>query len=218
VIYLEKVSKSFRTSSKSTAVLRQVSAVLENSVGNLAILGHAGAGKSTLIQILAGTMNPTEGRITRHVRVSWPLAWRGFPDGFSGEECLGFLAKLYQVDRRAMLVYVTEVSGLQAKVFDPMAKLTPQEKSRLMLAAAYALDFDLYLLDGSLPKIGPEHEPRFQALWLEKLKTNRVIMATSHPGSLEPHFSRAIILHGGSLSPVLPTATAIQAFLELPQN
>jgi capsular polysaccharide transport system ATP-binding protein len=218
VIHLQNVSQSFRSADATIHVLRHVSAALDNASGNLAILGHAGAGKSTLVQLLAGTMNPTEGRITRHVRVSWPLGWRGLGGSFTGEECLGFLAKLHRIDRRAMLTYAIEVSGLGAKIFDPLGKLTPQEKSRLTLAAAYALDFDLYLLDGLLPKIGPEYEARYRALLLEKLRMNRVIMATSHPGALNPHFAQTVILHDSSLSPALPTATGIQTFLNLPQN
>ncbi len=43
------------------------------------ILGINGAGKSTTMRILAGTEEPTKGKVYRGRRVSWPL---GFAGGF----------------------------------------------------------------------------------------------------------------------------------------
>ena len=199
-------------------VLRDASTTFDTTPGNVAILGRTGGGKSTLIEMLAGSLAPTQGRLWRRARVSWPLGWRGFSSKFTGEEGLGFLAKVYGVDRRAMLSYAVEVSGLAARVFEPMGKLKAEEKSRLMLAAAYALDFDVYLLDGSMPKVGTEFEPRFRALWLEKLQQKRVIMAASHAGGLEKNFAQAFIIDRASLSAAMPMSQAAAEFARLAQN
>jgi capsular polysaccharide transport system ATP-binding protein len=212
MIFLQNVTKCFKTANASSFVFANLTTVLDPSSGNLVILGQSRAGKSTLINLLSGATAPSQGRIVYGARVSWPLGWRGFSSNFTAEESLGFLAKIYGADHQAMMVYTNELSGLDEKLFEPMGKLKTEEKSRLMLAAAYGLDFDIYLLDGNMPKVGAEFEPRFKALWLEKLRQNRVILATGHIGSLDKNFSQAMIIHHRSLSPAMPLDLAAQQF------
>lgn len=50
------------------------------------ILGVNGAGKSTTLKIIAGTLLPNSGTVRRTVRVSWPLAG-GFHPKMTGREC-----------------------------------------------------------------------------------------------------------------------------------
>lgn len=209
------VTKTWSAAKGSVDVLRDFSAEFDTAAGNLAILGRSGSGKTTLINLISGMTLPTSGKVIRHTRVSWPMGWRGFGGTLTGEECIGLLSMLYGADRRALLNYSVEVSGLGARVFEPMKKLRPQEKSRLVMAAAYALDFDNYLLDGQMPQVGEECAARFRGLWEQKLHEQRVIMVTSRPAELTEHFPQAAIFGKGTLSERMPAPAAAMEFRKL---
>ena len=60
------------------------------------ILGVNGAGKSTMMRLLAGTELPNSGRIRRNVRVSWPLGFSGgLHPKLTGRENVQFVARVY---------------------------------------------------------------------------------------------------------------------------
>jgi len=78
MLSVEHVTKVYKTRRGYHRVLDDVSFVLERG-RNIGILGRNGAGKSTMIRLLAGAERPTMGRIRRNMRVSWPLAFGGGP-------------------------------------------------------------------------------------------------------------------------------------------
>jgi capsular polysaccharide transport system ATP-binding protein len=212
LILLEHIWKSYGRGRKAKDVLTDVDATLDFSPGNIGILGSKKSGKTTLLNIIAGAIQPDHGRIKRRLRVSWPLSWRGMGKGMTGDAQVAFLTRLYQGDRRATLRYVAELSGLDRKLYASMTGYSAREKDRLMLALALALDFDVYLIDESLPGIQPEFAPHYDAVWEERLKTRRSLLLSSHVHRVEQHCSLATILHGGQLAPLRPVAEAKQAF------
>lgn len=212
MIQLEKLEKCYGKGRNEVEVLRGLDLFLDTSVANLGILGAKSSGKSTLIKIIAGLEPPTRGRVTRHARVSWPLSWRGLGGGFSGDGQVFLLARFYGADRRSLLRFVAEVSGLGHKIYEPMKKYSGREKDRLLLAAALGLDFDIYLIDEALPGVEPQHAELYQLLLKEKLGRRRVIVASSHVSSLALYCQGAAILHGGTLSGFMPLDTAAQCF------
>lgn len=212
MIHLEKLEKSYGKGRNKAEVLRGLDLVLDTSASNLGILGAKGSGKSTLMKIIAGLDPPTRGRVTRHARVSWPLSWRGLGGGLSGDGQIFLLARFYGADRVGLLRFVAGLSGLGAKIYEPMKHYSGREKDRLLLATALGLDFDIYLLDDTLPAIEPQHAAPYQMLLEELLGKRRVIMASSRVSSLAHYCTDATILHGGQLSRVMPLETAAQCF------
>jgi capsular polysaccharide transport system ATP-binding protein len=212
LILLEHIWKSYGRGRKAKEVLTDLHATLDFSSGNIGILGSKKSGKTTLLNIIAGAIQPDHGRIKRRLRVSWPLSWRGMDKGMTGDAQVAFLTRLYQGDRRATLRFVAELSGLDRKLYASMAGYSAREKDRLMLALALALDFDVYLIDESLPGMQPEFAPHYDTLWKERLRTRRLLLLSCHAPRVEQHCSLATILHGGQLAPLRPVAEAKQAF------
>src|ERR1700741_1302469 len=65
--------------------------------GRLAVLGRNGQGKSTLIKILGGVLQPTSGVVVWNMSASWPLGFAGvFQGGMTGLDNIKFLARIYQ--------------------------------------------------------------------------------------------------------------------------
>lgn len=212
MIQLEKLEKSYGRGRNRAEILRGLDSVLDTSAANLGILGAKGSGKSTLLKIIAGLEPPTRGRVTRHVRVSWPLSWRGLGGGLSGDGQVFLLARFYGADRDSLLRFVAELSGLGTKIYEPMKHYSGREKDRLLLATALGLDFDIYLLDETLPGIEPQHAASYRMLLEELLGKRRVIMASSRVSALSHYCHEAVILHGGQLSGLMPLDTAARCF------
>ncbi len=65
----------------------------------MAIMGKNGAGKSSMMRLLAGIERPDRGQVLRDTRTSWPM---GFSGGFNGTmtglENVRFVARLYGQD------------------------------------------------------------------------------------------------------------------------
>ena len=98
MIEFDRVSKSFWTGKTRKVILDQASFRVEpgNSVG---VLAENGAGKTTIINMMAGLEKPDEGTIRRTSRISFPL---GFMGGVNPKhtalENARYIARLYDLD------------------------------------------------------------------------------------------------------------------------
>ena len=112
MLSLENVSKFYPTRHGRHRVLNSVNLRLERG-HNIGIVGRNGAGKSTMIRLLAGAERPTSGRIRRTMRVSWPLAFGGaFQAHLTGLDNLKFVSRIYGVDYRPLIPFVEEFTEL----------------------------------------------------------------------------------------------------------
>lgn len=212
MILLEHIWKSYGRGRKAKDVLTDIDATLDFSSGNIGIVGRRKSGKTTLLNIIAGAIQPDHGRVKRRARVSWPLSWRGTGTGMTGDAQVAFLARLYQADRRAALHYVAELSGLDRKLYASMNSYTPREKDRLMFALAIALDFDLYLVDEALPAVQPDFKDAYNAAWSACIKGRRMLVASSKVAHIPEHCHTTAILDAGQLGNLMTRTEAAANF------
>ena len=111
MISLENISKSYPTRTGRHWVFRDVSF----SIGRgekIGILGRNGAGKSTLIRLIGGIEQPSGGRISGDMSISWPLAFSGaFQHSLTGLDNLKFICRIYDKDPVEAAEAVEDAAG-----------------------------------------------------------------------------------------------------------
>ena len=115
MIRLIGVTKSFYNAGVETRVADDIN--LSFPSGKIVgLLGRNGAGKSSLLRMMAGTMRPTSGQVQVEGRVSWPV---GFAGGFHGDltglQNTRFVARIYGVDSDQLADFVESYSELGAQ-------------------------------------------------------------------------------------------------------
>ena len=147
MLALERVSKSFVLGRQRTAVARDLSFDFPQGQA-MALLGRNGAGKSSLLRLLAGSMRPDRGRVIRRGTVSWPVGFQGsFHPDLTGVENTRFVARLYGVDTGSLTDYVAEFAELGAHFHQPVRVYSAGMKARLAFAVSTGIPFDTYLID-----------------------------------------------------------------------
>lgn len=166
----------------------------------LGILGRNGAGKSTLIRLISGAEQPTKGHITRHMSVSWPLAFGGaFQGSLTGLDNLRFICRVYGVDFHPRINYVEEFSELGLYLREPVKTYSAGMRARLAFAISMAIEFDCYLIDEVVAVgDGRFHEKCDHELF-EKRKDRAKIIVSHHPSFIRAHCDRAVLLDDGIL-------------------
>ena len=92
MIRLEGVRKTFRLDGTQKVVARNLNFTFPagQAVG---LLGRNGAGKSSLLSMLAGTLQPDAGRIVSNGTISWPVGFAGsFHADMTGAQNTRFVA------------------------------------------------------------------------------------------------------------------------------
>ena len=98
MIRFHRATKYARTKGIKKPILKDASVSFHRG-RSIGLLGRNGAGKSTMLRLIAGTLHLDEGRIFRQGRVSWPLGFQGsFQGGLTGEQNVRFVARIYGVD------------------------------------------------------------------------------------------------------------------------
>lgn len=166
--------------------------------GRLAVLGRNGQGKSTLIKILGGVLQPTDGRIDWYMRPSWPIGFGGgFQGSLSGLDNVRFLARMYGVKYEALLERVDNFAELGAKLRLPVKHYSSGMRARLAFGLSLAIEFDCYLID-ELVAVG---DSRFQKKCQEELferRAERAFLMASHDMHMITRLcDRALIIEGG---------------------
>ncbi|MFV0491560.1 MAG: ABC transporter ATP-binding protein [Pseudorhodobacter sp.] len=200
MIEFENVSKSFWTGKQRKIILDQASfrVALGNSLG---ILAENGAGKTTIINMMAGLEKPDEGTIRRTSRISFPLGFMGgLTSKHTGTENSRYIARLYGLDPDYVESFCRWLTGI-AEYFDmPVGTYSSGMRSRFAFALMLALDFDIYLIDEGMPATADvEFNRKAGAILHEKLRNTTVIIVSHQAATLEKFCRSAAVLRNGQL-------------------
>jgi capsular polysaccharide transport system ATP-binding protein len=197
MIQLDNIFKYYRTRGHVKIVLDHISVdfMAGRSYG---ILGVNGAGKSTMMRILAGTELPNSGGVRRNVRVSWPLGFSGaMHPRLTGRENVQFIARVYGQDMRKTIEFVDDFAELGAYIDVPIHTYSSGMMARLAFGMSMAIDFECYLID-EVTAVG---DARFAArckVEFDKRKQRADVIMISHSmASLKEYCDHAVVLAGG---------------------
>lgn len=199
MLTLEHVSKDYETRRGRHQVLRDISFTLSRG-RNLGILGRNGAGKSTLIRLISGAERPTSGRITRGMRVSWPLAFAGaFAPHLTGLDNLKFICRIYGVDYKPLLKFVEDFTELGMFMREPVLHYSQGMATRLAFALSMAVEFDCFLIDEALVVGDARFHHRCHVELFEKRRDRAFILVSHDANSIRLYCENAVVLHEGRL-------------------
>lgn len=139
----------------------------------LGVIGNNGAGKSSLLKMLAGTMHPSTGGLRRVGRVTAILELgAGFHPDFTGRDNLYFGGSLIGIDAQAMQALESEIiafSELGDAIDRPVKTYSSGMTVRLAFALVTAVEPDLLIIDEALA-VGDQH---FQKKCVERIEQFR---------------------------------------------
>ena len=196
-------------------VFRDVSVVFQKGAVT-GLLGARGSGKSTLIRLLAGMVEPTEGRIVRSGMLSFPIGTASWlHSNLSGREGIRFLCRLYDTDPDEVTRFVLRVSGLGPVLDTAIATWSGEKRARFNYALAYGFPFDTYIADEALIG-GP---PGFRERCLEAFQARReqasFVVATRSAAVLRGLCDVAGIIDDGTVRLCDSIPQALREFAEI---
>jgi ABC-type polysaccharide/polyol phosphate transport system ATPase subunit len=148
------------------------------------IVGTNGSGKSTVLQILAGTIIPTGGSLTVQGRVLPLLAvGTGFHPELTGRENVTLFASSLGVPRKAIaerIGAVAEFAELDKHMDTPTKRFSSGMLSRLSFAIAMQFPADIYVFDEVLAVVDGEFQARCLVEISRLQETGRTVIFVSH--------------------------------------
>jgi len=160
----------------------------------MALLGPAESGKSTLINLLAGTAEPQQGRIERFARLSFPAGYqRAFRFSNTAKQNAIFAARIYDADPDEVLHFVVTLSGLGDLLERPMRDMSVPARLIFGYVLTYALPFDTYLFDNIIGPAVTGTRELWEQLYAARTRESGAILATRQPKVAE-QFCDCILL------------------------
>lgn len=199
MIRIEHVDKSYPVRHGSASVLVDIN--LNISPGEkVGILGRNGAGKSTMIRLISGAEQPTSGRITREMSVSWPLAFGGaFQSALTGMDNLRFICRIYGKKAEDKIAFVQEFSELGRYLREPVRSYSSGMRARLAFAISMVVEFDCFLIDEIVAVGDARFHQKCHVELFEKRAERAMIIVSHDPGYVREHCDRAVVLWQGRL-------------------
>jgi capsular polysaccharide transport system ATP-binding protein len=180
------------------------------------ILCIEAASLTTLVRLITGAIFPTRGIVSRDCRVSFPLAYSSaFSRNLSGLQNLRFLARIYGADVNQVTEFVARFSGLDDKLKDRASTYKGDNWARFLMAASYALPFEMYVADGKLVAGPPAFREKCKAYIQHLRQSSGMIIATMQPTIIRQFCDRVYVLDGGKLIPFEKIGDGIRYFAPL---
>ncbi|AEF92172.1 Teichoic-acid-transporting ATPase [Delftia sp. Cs1-4] len=205
-----------RATHRSHWALRDVSFELRRGQC-IGVIGDNGAGKSSLLKLLAGTLQPSQGRIERVGRVTAILELgAGFHPDFSGRDNLYFGGSLIGIGperMRELEPEIAEFAELGEALERPVKTYSSGMTVRLAFALVTAVQPDVLIIDEALA-VGDQH---FQKKCVERITAFRengcTILFCSHsPYHIRNLCDAALWLKNGHVEQFGPTEPVLAAY------
>lgn len=115
------------------------------------IIGRNGAGKTSLLNIICGTLSPTEGSVTKNGRVLGLFSLGvGFQDELTGRENIFLNGTILGAEKKELndkISFIIEFSELGDFIDMPLGSYSQGMRLRLGFSIVTALDFDILVID-----------------------------------------------------------------------
>jgi capsular polysaccharide transport system ATP-binding protein len=200
MIEFQGVSKSYWTGTQRKVILDRASfrVDLGNSLG---ILAENGAGKTTIINMMAGLEKPDEGVIRKTSRVSFPLGFMGGVNAkHSAKENCRYIARLYGLDPDYVESFCRWVCGLNEYFDMPISTYSSGMRSRFSFSLLLSIEFDIYLIDEGMPSTSDvEFNRKAGNILKERLQKATVVIVSHSPQTLQKFCRSAAVLRNGRL-------------------
>lgn len=179
------------------------------------LLGHNGAGKTTIMKMLSGYLEPNSGnaivdghnivdepkevqKVLGYLPETLPL----YPE-MTVAQYLYFSADLKGLKDRekvSEILRVTNSTDLKEKFLSPIANLSRGYKQRLGVAQAIIGNPRLLILDEPTNGLDPEQTQHMRSLIRDIAKNATVILSTHIMQEVDALCSRVLMLHSGKLA------------------
>lgn len=162
----------------------------------VAILAGGGAGKSTLIRLMAGLEMPLAGQVRRPPGTSWPIGFAGaFHPALSGEENVRVLATMLRADPDTVSAFVTLSAELGEDYRSPLERYSSGMRARLAFAFSMAIPQRFYLADEMVGAGDGQYRLRSERMLRRRLEAAGLFLVTRNPRIAERFVDRFAVLH-----------------------
>jgi lipopolysaccharide transport system ATP-binding protein len=184
----------------------------------LGVIGHNGAGKSTMLKHLAGIMVPTKGHIDVDGRLSALIeVGAGFHQDLTGRENVflnGVILGMARAEVARKFDEIVEFAGLADFIDTPVKRYSSGMYARLGFSVAAHLDPDILVIDEVL-SVG---DFIFQQKSLQKMRQiasgGATVLFVSHNlKAVSDLCARTVLLDAGVIVADGPTSEVIQTYL-----
>lgn len=191
------LSKQFMRHGRPHVLFQDLSFDLARN-GRIALLGRNGQGKSTLLKLLGGVLEPTRGSVRWSMTNSWPLGFGGgFQGGMTGMDNIRFLCRLYGLPAEKLIDRVEGFAKLGESLTTPVKHYSSGMRARLAFGLSMAIEFDCYLID-EIVAVGDALFTKKCEEELFNRRADRAFIIASHDlGFLQKTCTSAIVIDSG---------------------
>lgn len=200
MIQFENLQKSFWTREGPKHVARNVNVTFPSGV-SVALLGRNGAGKSTMMQMIGGSVKPDSGNIRIAGSMSWPVGFAGsFHRDLSGEQNVRFIARVYGVDTDELISFVEDFAELGAHFYLPVRNYSSGMKSRLAFGISIGIPFDTYLVDEVTSVGDAAFRRKSRTVFRERMRKAGSVVVTHSMSEVRALCTAGAVLENGELT------------------
>jgi ABC-type polysaccharide/polyol phosphate transport system ATPase subunit len=186
---------------------------------SVGLIGHNGAGKTTVLRLLAGITRPTHGRVRTTGRVASLInLGAGFHPELTGRENIylnGVILGLSRREVQARYEAIVEFADLGAYIDTPLKRYSSGMFARLGFAVAAHVDPDVLLVDEVLSVGDVSFQDRSIRKMLSFRDSGQAILFVSHNlSAIEMMCQRTVWLDHGQVRLAGPTAEVVRAYLD----
>lgn len=216
MISFENAGKAYRNRKGAISwVLRNIDASFLDG-RSTGILAPHGQGKSTLIALAAGNEPPSEGRIYRQGRVSWPFGFKGnLSNKLTGRQNLRFLTDVYGRNFGQAYDFVQEFCDLGRYLDAPLKQYNNEMRQRFSIGALFAMQFDYLLVDETMEGGDSAFRKKCAHYLEDNLDRLTFFMATSNVALVSKYCQSAGVLNHGRLTLYESVDDAVEEFNKL---
>lgn len=199
MIELRNLTKVYNLGGRRQVIADKINQVFPTK-STVALIGRNGAGKSSLLRLIAGTMNPTSGSVHSTGSVSWPVGFAGsFHGEMTGAQNTRFIARTYGVDTEELMAFAEDFAELGRHFYLPVRSYSSGMRSRLAFGVSMGIQFDTYLVDEVTSVGDASFKAKSKAVFRERMSHAGGIMVSHSFGMLRSQCQSAALLENGQL-------------------